>query len=124
MNENALLNERIALVERQSERMQGAIDSIAKSLQQTSDALNRLVVLEERHQEMRANFSRNLDRVGKLEERANEIERAIPDELELRLRTAEAKIPSLVETRTWMITSIGAIALAMFSLALKVWLVK
>lgn len=94
-------NERLAILEHQSEQTQKILGSMSESLE-------RLVRLEERHSETRDSLTRTHGRV---------------DELEGRLEVIEKSLPPLIEMRSWFLGGIGLIVsgvlTALLALVLK-----
>ena len=78
---------RIALLERDSEDMREALNSISKSL-------HRLVALEERHSETREAIGRAFKAI---------------DGVDGRLAMIEQQVPQLVETRGWVLAMLGVV---------------
>lgn len=84
----------VALLKRDNRQLQEAVESIKESHVEISKSLSALVMIEGSLSEMKGTFTRIFDKC---------------ESFDTRLKVVEVSLPSLIETRTWIINGILAV---------------
>lgn len=77
--------------------------SIVESNRAISESLGKLTVIEERHSETRNDISDIRSIMKDMAEKFHALHRAVPDDLDKRLKAIEHVLPMLIEARGWAI---------------------
>jgi len=85
---------KVALLERDNRQLQEAVESIKESHVEISKSLSALVMIEGSLAEMKGTFTGIFDKC---------------ESFDARLKVVEVSLPSLIETRKWIINGILAV---------------
>lgn len=121
--EQQALAERIAAVEQRHARVEGVVDNMDQKLDKLIDAMSSLVRIEERQQATGDRLAMGAQTFQDHEARLRKIEVEMPENLDKRLSSIEAKMPGLVESRKWVVMGLlggtGMIGAALLALVIK-----
>lgn len=101
--------QRLALLERDTETLKEAVQSIRQSNEKIAESLSSLVVLETKHQETRESLSRCF---GEIKEVRGDVE------------DIKIVIPQLVESRKWVIAAMTFICFSVGAALLSLVIIK